>query len=137
MSVHARYEGNHADTAAIRFEFRDPRGPVGRDLEARSRRVQARARTLVGVRSGTLLASIRREQGVGPRGLFYDVVAGVPGLTTYLGYQHDGAAPHVIYPRRRKALRFLSGGRIVFARKVNHPGSKGTHFLTRALDAAR
>lgn len=137
MSVHARYEGSRSDNAAIRFEFRDTRGPVGRDLEARSRRVQSRARMLVGVRSGTLLASIRREQGVGPRGLYWDILSGVPGLTTYLMDHHDGAPPHVIRPRRRKALRFVSGGQIVFAREVHHPGNRGTRFLTRALEAAR
>lgn len=34
-----------------------------------------------------------------------------------------GTRPHVIRPRRRKALRFVVGGQTVFARKVNHPGN--------------
>ncbi len=32
--------------------------------------------------------------------------------------------PHVIRPRRAKALAFQMGGRQVFARAVNHPGSR-------------
>ena len=35
--------------------------------------------------------------------------------------------PHVIVPVNKKALRFTMGRTIVFARKVNHPGTKGLH----------
>lgn len=34
-----------------------------------------------------------------------------------------GARPHVIVPKRARVLRFPAGGRIVFARRVNHPGN--------------
>jgi hypothetical protein len=135
--VSATYLGHSPDAYVIRSLFRDHDGPVGRDLDERSRRVLARARTLVGVRSGTLLASLRRESGQGADGPYVDVVAGVRGLTTYLGHHHDGTPPHVIRARRRRSLRFTVGGRVVFARSVRHPGSRGTRFLTRALDAAR
>jgi hypothetical protein len=136
--VRATYIGHSPDQRAIRniVGGRQP-GGVDRDLDARSRRVLAAARNLVRVRTGTLLASIRREEGIGTLGRYIDVVAGVPGLTTYLGFEHDGTAPHIIRPRRRKALRFVSGGRVVFARQVRHPGTQGSEFLTRALDAAR
>lgn len=137
MRVRARFVGSSPDAVVIRRLFRDEDGPVGRDLDARSLRVLNRARVLVGVRSGTLLASLRRESGRGATGPYVDVIAGVPGLTDYLGYHHDGAGPHVIRPRRRRALRFITRGRVVFATKVNHPGSAGTRFLVRALDAAR
>jgi len=43
-----------------------------------------------------------------------------------------GARPHVIKPRRAKMLRFLSGGRFVFARSVNHPGNRAYQFLYKA-----
>lgn len=33
-------------------------------------------------------------------------------------------APHTITPVSRNALRFTLGGRVVLAKKVNHPGSK-------------
>ncbi len=48
----------------------------------------------------------------------------------------SGARPHVIEARRRKALRFMSGGKFVFRRKVNHPGNRPFKFLYRATNAA-
>jgi hypothetical protein len=135
--ISARYTGHRPDAIVIRSVFRDQDGPVGRDLDARSRKVLARARVLVGVRSGTLLASGRREFGQTAFGPRYDVTFGVRGLTSYLGYHHDGSRPHIIRPRRRKALRFISGGQVVFATRVQHPGSAPNRFLIKALDAAR
>ena len=42
----------------------------------------------------------------------------------------DGTKPHVIKPRRAKLLRFRAkSGALVFARKVNHPGTKPYRFL--------
>lgn len=136
-SFRARYTGHRPNVVVIRSTFRDPDGPVGRDLDERSRKVLAKARVLVGVKSGTLLASGRRQFGQGLIGPYHDVTFGVPGLTDYLGYLHDGARPHIIRPRRRKALRFISGGQVVFATRVRHPGAAGTRFLVRALTAAR
>lgn len=56
----------------------------------------------------------------------------------------QGARPHVIRPRRASVLRFPANGRIVFARKVNHPGNPPrpwwrqvvTDAFTKALAAA-
>jgi predicted TIM-barrel fold metal-dependent hydrolase len=42
--------------------------------------------------------------------------------------------PHRIEARRARALRFVQGGAIRFARAVNHPGTKGTHFMQKAGD---
>lgn len=134
MRVRATYTGHQPDFYVIRSVFRDEHGPVGRDLDDMSRKVLNRARVLVGVRSGVLLTSLRRQSGIGPLGRYVDVVAGVRGVTDYLMAHHDGSPPHVIRPRRRKALRFTQNGQVRFARRVNHPGNRGTHFLTRALD---
>jgi len=48
----------------------------------------------------------------------------------------SGARPHVIEARRRKALRFMSGGKAIFRRRVNHPGNRPLKFLYRATNAA-
>jgi|SRR5687767_4361019 len=45
---------------------------------------------------------------------------------------NDGTPPHVILPRFAKALRFSVGGRIVFARSVNHPGTRPNPWFDRA-----
>jgi hypothetical protein len=137
MAIHAEYEGDKVDDTAIREEFRDRAGPVGRELDRMQDLVLPQSRHLVRVRTGSLLASIRPESGVNSLGPYRDVIAGVPGLTTYLGYEHDGTEPHVIYPSRRKVLRFIQNGQVRFARKVNHPGTTGSFFLTRALDVLR
>jgi hypothetical protein len=48
-----------------------------------------------------------------------------------------GTKPHVILPRNAKFLRFVvRGGGVVFARKVNHPGTRGFRFLHKAHSAA-
>lgn len=44
--------------------------------------------------------------------------------TDYAEYVSEGTRPHVIKPRRAKALRFTVGGRVVYATKVDHPGTK-------------
>ena len=41
-----------------------------------------------------------------------------------------GTRPHVIMPRKAKALRFTVGGEVVFATKVNHPGTTGHDFVS-------
>lgn len=49
-----------------------------------------------------------------------------------------GAKPHIIRPSKKKLLRFMVGGRFVFARSVRHPGNRAYRFLYRAtLGAAR
>ncbi len=45
-------------------------------------------------------------------------------------FTDEGTRPHVIRPRRAKALRFRVNGRIVYAQKVSHPGNKGTRWFT-------
>ena len=51
-------------------------------------------------------------------------------------FVHWGTKPHVIRPRRKKALRWAAGGAFVFARGVKHPGYKGDPWLVRAAAQA-
>lgn len=55
----------------------------------------------------------------------------------YGEFVRKGTAPHVIVPRRGKALRFMIGGQVVFARRVNHPGTAANPYNVRALSSAR
>ncbi len=55
---------------------------------------------------------------------------------TWINYAlglEKGTKPHVITPRRRRALRFVVGGREVFARRVNHPGTRAYHVFRDGL----
>jgi len=129
------YTGHKPNRVVIRSELTGLDGAAGRELDRVSALVLGEARRRVGVRTGTLLTSLRRESGMSGGGAYVEVVAGVRGLTTYLGWHMNGAPPHVIVPRRRRALRFVAGGQVVFARRVRHPGNPGNDFLRDALRA--
>jgi hypothetical protein len=53
----------------------------------------------------------------------------------YASFTDTGSPPHTIRPRGR-VLRFPSGGGVVFARYVNHPGTKGTRWWQPVLETA-
>lgn len=104
-------------------------GPLERGLRRRTERVADRARHLAP--GGMARQITTRYEGSG-RGLRGVVVSGHPA-TQYVIY---GTAPHVIRPRRRKALRFDVGGRTTFAKVVHHPGTQPNPFLQQALREA-
>jgi hypothetical protein len=56
--------------------------------------------------------------------------------TPYATFLEHGTKAHVIRPKFKKALRFRVGGQPVFARKVNHPGTRPYYFLSAARDHA-
>lgn len=75
------------------------------------------------VRTGRLRASIKsdvQDQGTAVTGTVGSY--GVP----YARIQEFGGTtgPHVILPVKAQVLAFMIGGKQVFARRVNHPGSK-------------
>lgn len=47
-----------------------------------------------------------------------------------------GTRAHKIRPRNKKALRWVSGGKFIFARGVNHPGYRGDGYLFNAASVA-
>ncbi len=74
------------------------------------------------VRSGRLRSSIRYLLAEQPNEITVTFGSDVP----YAAIHEFGGVtpPHKIEARRADALRFLVGGKAVFARSVNHPGSK-------------
>jgi hypothetical protein len=55
----------------------------------------------------------------------------------YAAYVELGTRPHVILPRNAQALRWYGPDGAVFAKRVNHPGTKPEPFLRRALYTVR
>lgn len=55
----------------------------------------------------------------------------------YGPFVHAGTKPHTITPKNRRALRWVSGNRFIFAKQVNHPGTREDPFLYEALDNQR
>lgn len=88
------------------------------------------AKGLAPVRTGRLKASIHPDpvRRSGP----WSISTGVSADAPYAAPVHEGARPHVIRPRNARALRFEINGRVIFARRVNHPGQRAQPFLTNA-----
>ena len=97
-----------------------------------TRQVVSQAKDLAPVRSGNLKRNIVADpvRRVGP----WSLASGVSSLANYSAPVHDGARPHVIRPKNARALRFEIGDRVVFARRVNHPGQRAQPFLQNAAD---
>ena len=100
------------------------------ELREASRQVVNRAKVLAPVRTGRLRSSIRAEP---PRIFSLRGSVTVGSDLEYAAMVNDGTRPHVIRPRTKQLLRFQVGGRTVFAKVVNHPGTRPNPFLDRAL----
>lgn len=109
-----------------------PGMPVIRLVNQLARRVTNSAKQRTPVNTGNLRNSIHQE----PVRVTGSVVSfSVVADADYASYVHDGTRPHVIYPKNAKVLAFSAGGTMVFASKVNHPGTKARPFLRNALEA--
>jgi hypothetical protein len=79
------------------------------------------------------------RQGIGSRlepgpGRMWVVVY---STASYAPYVLGGTAPHVIAARNAKALRWFANaghGPIMFAKSVNHPGTKANDFPEKAIE---
>lgn len=112
----------------------DPTGEVGVYLKRRGQIVLAAAKRQVGSQTGLLRASIQlvhTRQGAGQYLWIgsYDSIA-------YM--HHEGTRPHIIEARaEHKMLRFTSGGRVIYTRRVMHPGTRPNRYLTDNLRLIR
>ena len=106
-----------------------PRGPVGRYLANKGRRITMAARGQAGFRTGALRSSIHMRHFRDPRGQYLRI--GSP--LSYALAHHEGTRPHLITPKKRSSLRFFSKGFMVFAQLVRHPGTKPNRYLTDNL----
>lgn len=129
------------DTSKLERFINDPAQPVRRDQRRRAGNVQAYQQRHASRRTGKLVSTSRKRDGrLGPFRPYIDVIIGRNGETDYLGYILYGTHAHVIraIPNRPNAhLRFVSGGRIVYAREVMHPGTRANNFVQRSLLEAR
>lgn len=105
-------------------------GVVARRLAERTRRTARFAQQEAPGRMGNFV-SWRIEDG--PRGL--QGVIRCDHTKTRLVL--DGTRPHLIRPRRAKALHFFVDGSEVFTTLVHHPGTRPNNFLGRALRLGR
>ena len=134
------------DGAKLAEVLRSAVGPVARRLLEDGELVKNEARRLVGVhrplpgenrqrRPGQLRDSIVKRLVPGGRA---GVVVQVGSDDPIALLHHEGTSPHVIEPVRAKVLRFPTGdGGVVFALRVNHPGTAPNPYLIDALKVLR
>lgn len=111
-------------------------------MRAVLRQIEAEAKNRTPVLTGNLRRSIKRSPvettGMVMRGT-------VTATADYAAAVHDGTRPHVIRPRvdtvfgphqqgAPSALRFTIGGRTLFRKMVQHPGTKPRPFLRDAAE---
>jgi hypothetical protein len=128
------------DGAVMADILRSPSGMVARHLMERATAVQYRAKELAPRRTGCLESSIvKRVEHFGDEiavRIVSDTTSCSPSRTSYSYWVHEGTAPHVITARNGGVLAFQVGGETVFARSVNHPGTRANPFLRDALPLA-
>jgi hypothetical protein len=129
------YKGLTFREGALSRELYTPSGGLWAYLERKGEAAEFAAKKRVGVKTGTLRASIhRRHDSVFGGSMAGQVLKigswGVP----YALSHHEGTRPHWITPKTNEMLSFTSsrGGR-VFATAVYHPGTKPNPYLSRQL----
>ena len=73
------------------------------------------------------------EVGVDDRGM---LVSWKGQRVNYAIFVHFGTRPHEIKPKKARALAFVKGDKLIFAKRVRHPGYVGDPFLYNALQEA-
>lgn len=109
--------------------LRGPDGPVARRVLEVGAILQPLARQQAGRDSGELQDTMVVQPGADGRGPF----ARVGSAAQHARLHHDGTEPHTIVPRTAKVLRFPTGKGstvYVYARRVEHPGTRPNRFLT-------
>ncbi len=101
--------------------------------------VEGEAKRRVARRTSTLARSISsivtERSATGAKATVGTNVEYGPFLEFGTGIHGPERRPIIIRPRRRSALRFQIGGRIIFAKQVESPGIKPKPFLLPALEA--
>jgi len=89
-------------------------------IKASTQDVEDFVKDITPVKTGRLKDSVRSEVLSAHE---YRVIVGSADAY-YASFVFHGTRPHVIEPNNAKALRFEVNGRIIFARKVFHPGTE-------------
>lgn len=114
------------DNRAMNQLLNSPKGPVGKYLRIIANKILAEARGLVGVRTGALKRSLTVRQGVRGNVQFVSVGSNLPHALMH----HEGTKSHRINALPGRTMRFNVGGRVVYAQRVNHPGTSPRKYLT-------
>lgn len=81
-------------------------------------------------RTGKLTASTRGRMETVTRG---GAVGILQATRRYASYVEGGTRPHVIVPKKKRALRWVDEAGVHFAKRVHHPGTQPFPFMGPAL----
>ena len=120
------------DQAGVRRFLLDPGSPVVQLVVRTTRAIYNRAVMRSPVDKGIL----RNSHEIVPLKIVgMTAVSGVTNNANYAGAVHNGSRPHVIEPRTRTVLAWGGAPPTIFARRVNHPGSRPRPWLANAAKA--
>lgn len=115
--------------AALRKELQSPSGIVWKWLRRRGEFAVSAAKRQVGVRTGALRQSIHMKQLANATGQYL----WIGSKKNYAYLHHEGSRPHFIVPTKAEVLRFSSGSRVIYSRRVLHPGTRPNRYLSDQL----
>lgn len=122
-----------ADQAGLARALTGPQGEVVQFAARAARQTANRAKMLAPVDKGVLRNSIAADPM--PKVTGMKVTTGVTASANYAAAVHDGnRGGTVIRPVNAKALRFVIGGRFVFAKSVTMSARPARPFLKNAAD---
>ena len=128
MNIHFEVKGADELQRHLDLATRQKRGILRKSLNAIGRRGVQLLRNFAPHKTGKLARSLHYSitgPSDTPRVNFFDRVP-------YGELVISGTRPHTIFARNAKALRFTVGGRVVFAKSVQHPGTKPNRYQERA-----
>lgn len=128
MNFHFDVTGHDELTRNTQHAARQVQPILKRSLNAIGRRGVMLLRNFAPHRTGALARSIHYSITGPDSRLRIHFFARVPYNIFVVG----GTRPHLIAARNAKALRFVVGGRVVFAKSVQHPGTKPNRYPDRA-----
>jgi len=84
--------------------------------------------------AGAAVAVIGQDTNKVPRGKKRKTAGGISGsgAAAPIHLVENPVRPHAIRPTSATQLRFTSHGQVIYARRVQHPGHRGTSSLARA-----
>lgn len=137
------------DPAKLAEVLRGPSGPVVRRLMQDGQAVKAEARRIVRVHKPVPGERRTRRPGTLRDSIVTRTVPDAGGVAVLVGsvdpialIEHEGTEGHDIFPKNATRLVFWSGkaGKVIYmkpGKKVRHPGTEGSHYLTKALGVLR
>lgn len=103
-----------------------PKSPIFKDIDSRGHRLHNLAVRQVGKKTNKLATSITTRTTVDLLGIVNTTGSDNPIALIH----HNGSRAHEIRPRRAKVLRFVQNGRVRYAHRVWHPGTRPNRYLT-------